>query len=225
MTETASTLERAAMGQDESALAPLGEGVYLHGDVIEPYRALVRAAQAQGFELSIASGYRSFARQLAIFNAKARGERAVLNDAGDTVAMDTLSDLDKLWAILRFSALPGTSRHHWGTDMDVFDRAAMPAEYQLQLTPAECCRGGVFAKLHEWLDDYLPGSLFFRPYRVDAGAVAPEPWHLSYAPTALEFSKQLSPERLARVLAAADIELKDVVLENIPTIYQRYVCV
>ena len=33
-------------------------------------------------------------------------------------------------AILLWSALPGASRHHWGTDFDVFDRAAVPPDYR-----------------------------------------------------------------------------------------------
>ncbi|WP_049723835.1 M15 family metallopeptidase [Gilvimarinus polysaccharolyticus] len=227
MATTKANTALAALGLDESALLPLTDNLYLHCDVVEPYRALVSAARQQNIELTIASGYRSFARQLAIFNAKATGQRPVLNDAGETVAMHTLSDADKLWAILRFSALPGASRHHWGTDMDVFDRAAMAPDYQLQLTPDECCPGGVFDKLHCWLDAYLPECDFFRPYDVNSAAhhngVAPEPWHLSYAPVAQRFAAWLTPDVLAQTIAASDIELKATVLSNITSIYERYV--
>ncbi|WP_339898504.1 M15 family metallopeptidase [uncultured Gilvimarinus sp.] len=221
--DTKETNARAALGLDESALRPLAGSVCLHADVIAPYQALVKAAQAEGFALQIASGYRSFSRQLAIFNAKASGQRPVLDDRGEPVAMASLSDTDKLWAILRYSALPGGSRHHWGSDMDVYDSAAQPAGYSVQLTPAECCQGGVFAGLHRWLDEYLPSCGFFRPYARDTGGVAPEPWHLSYAPVADTLSQSLSPERLARQLAVTDIALKSAVLDNINTIFQRYV--
>lgn len=228
MTKANINLVRAAMGLDESALQSVVDNIYLHHAAIEPYQALAQAARLQGFELAIASGYRSFARQLAIFNAKAIGQRPVLDDMGNTVAMHTLSDTDKLWAILRFSALPGASRHHWGTDMDVFDRAAVTLDYQLQLTPDECCNGGVFADLHNWLDTYLPTCDFFRPYGVkpnnaESHGVAPEPWHLSYAPAAEAFAQALTPTALAKILDTTDIALKAAVLDNITTIYERYV--
>jgi LAS superfamily LD-carboxypeptidase LdcB len=220
---TEDQLARTAQGLDESELVAVDKGTWLHRAVLSPYRQLARAAQAHNLELAIASGYRSFARQLAIFNAKASGARAVLDDAGCPVAMHALDDTQKLWAILRFSALPGTSRHHWGCDIDVFDRAAMPAGYQLQLTAAECGSGGVFERLHRWLDTSLPGSGFYRPYQQDLGGVAPEPWHLSYAPVAERYRAALTPEALAATLQASDIALKPVVLANLPAIFKHYV--
>ena len=38
---------------------------------------------------------------------------------------------------MRWSAIPGSSRHHWGTDLDVYDAAAVTPDYQVQLTPQE----------------------------------------------------------------------------------------
>ena len=37
--------------------------------------------------------------------------------------------------ILEWSALPGASRHHWGSEFDVFDLAALPEGYRVQLLP------------------------------------------------------------------------------------------
>src|SRR5690554_392002 len=216
-------LARAAVGLDESALQPVANGIYLHNEVIPAYRDLLQAASQQGFALQIVSGYRSFAKQLTLFNAKANGLRPILDDAGEVIAYNRLNDVDKLWAILRYSALPGASRHHWGTDIDVIDRAAMTPEYQLRLTPDECCGEGVFAQLHRWLDDYLPSCDFYRPYSVDRGGIAPEPWHLSHAPTAERFAQQLTLEALRETLLNVDIALKPTVLANLPTIFQRYV--
>ena len=101
--------------------------------------------------------------------------------------MASLSAEQQLHAILRFSAIPGTSRHHWGTDLDVFDAAALPQDYQLQLSPQEVAPGGMFDPLHCWLDQRMAAGEvhgFFRPYGQDRGGVAPERWHLSYAPMA-----------------------------------------
>ena len=61
------------------------------------------------------------------------------DDAGRAVVLAHLSPLEQLQAILRFSALPGTSRHHWGTDLDVYDAAVIAA--RLSAT-AIAARGG-----------------------------------------------------------------------------------
>ncbi|MAT95003.1 MAG: peptidase [Halioglobus sp.] len=176
---------RQLTGQDESHLVTLADGQRLQADAAVAFEALRADARAAGFELAIASAYRSYARQLAIWNGKVAGERPVHDDAGDPVRLAGLSDARKLDAILRFSAIPGTSRHHWGTDLDVYDAGAVPADYRLQLSPVEVAPGGVFDALHCWLDEVIAagcGHGFFRPYDRDRGGVAPERWHLSFAP-------------------------------------------
>jgi LAS superfamily LD-carboxypeptidase LdcB len=106
-----------------------------------------------------------------------------------------LSDTDWLAAILRFSALPGTSRHHWGTDFDIWDRSTVTDDYAPQLLTSEYQRGGVFAEMSAWLDDQISADNaegFYKPYDVDRGGVAPEPWHISYRPVAEGYFRQLS---------------------------------
>jgi LAS superfamily LD-carboxypeptidase LdcB len=126
-------------------------------------------------------------------------------------------------AILWWSALPGASRHHWGTDFDVMDLAALPPGYRIQVVPAEYQAGGPFHRLTTWLDAHMHAFGFFRPYATDRGGVSPEPWHLSYAPLALAAQRTLSPARLREVLAAADIDGRDEVLETLAENFQRYV--
>jgi LAS superfamily LD-carboxypeptidase LdcB len=128
--------------------------------------------------------------------------------------------------MLRWSALPGTSRHHWGTDVDVYDAAAMDSGYQLQLVPGECHGGGRFSALHRWLDEVTrrgDSFGFYRPFDIDRGGVAPEPWHLSYAPEAAMFEAGLECEKCYRWLAQQPIALKQVVLADFEEIYQRFI--
>jgi LAS superfamily LD-carboxypeptidase LdcB len=189
---------------------------------------LQAAATDAGFQLAIASGYRNFDRQLLIWNEKACGKRPVLDAEGELVAMEKLSDWQQVQAILRWSALPGGSRHHWGTDIDVYDRAAVPSNYQLQLTLQECYGHGPFAALHEWLDDQINNDQsygFFRPYQYDRGGIAPERWHLSYAPLSSAYQRDLTIDMLASVLLSTTIALQEVLLANLDEIYQRYVVV
>jgi LAS superfamily LD-carboxypeptidase LdcB len=123
------------------------------------------AAAHEGFNLQAASSWRSFERQLAIWNGKWRGERPLL-DARQPAAgcAATGRDRERLHAILRWSALPGTSRHHWGTDLDIYDPDCLPAGTRLALEPWEYEAGGWFADLGEWLGDHMSDFGFFLPY-------------------------------------------------------------
>lgn len=185
---------------------------------------LAAAASAAGFELAVASSWRSFDRQLAIFNDKLAGRRPVLDDSGAVITLDALEPFAQICAVMRFSALPGGSRHHWGTDIDVYDRAAPPPGYEVQLTPSECGPGGVFEAFHRWLDDYLDGPQpFFRPYAHDRGGVALEPWHLSYAPLANECAEALTPMVLRGVLAHKPLLHTEVVLAHLDELFERFI--
>ena len=194
------TLDPAQLtGREETHLSTLPSGHRLQAAAAEAFLALRQDALAAGFDLAIASSFRSYSRQLDIWNGKVSGRRSVHDDAGREVAMASLSRRDQLWAILRYSAIPGTSRHHWGTDLDVFDAAAVPEGYQLQLSPQEVAPGGVFDALHRWLDQRMARGEsrgFYRPYGRDNGGVAPERWHLSYAPLAVACGQQLTAEML-----------------------------
>lgn len=99
----------------------------------------------------------------------------------------------------------------------------VPEGYKVQLIPQESGPGGVFEEFHLWLDDNLRHFSFFRPYAHDLGGIAPERWHLSYAPLANEFQKLLTYELLEETIASAEIELKPVILKELPEIYQRFI--
>lgn len=218
--------DKVLLGMDERELVDVPElSCRVHRQLREPLLFLQARAASAGFILKVASSYRSFERQLLIWNNKARGLRPVLNDAGEPIELNLLSPRDKVFAILRWSALPGASRHHWGTDIDVYDGSRIATDYQLQLTVAETQNDGPFAEFHRWLDDELAlgNSDFFRPYAQDLGGIAPEPWHLSYAPLAEIFSRQFNPELLRRQLEQTDLELKQTVLDNLDEIYQRFI--
>ena len=212
-------------GRSETHLKEVFPGYFLHENVVAPYLAFVDSATKFGLQLRLASGFRSFERQLQIWNAKVSGQRPVYGTSGVPIDLARLMDLDKVNAILRWSALPGASRHHWGTDVDVWDRGAVAVDYRLQLSPDEYASNGVFCRLKQWLDSTLAdgSSGFFCPYSEDCGGVAPEPWHLSYRPLAVDFEQQLSQRVLRETLQDADILLKETILDNLDTIYQRFV--
>jgi len=201
-------------------------GARVHHEAVAPFARLRADAERAGFDLRILSGFRSFDDQLSIWNRKAAGQRAVLDSDAVPLDIAALAPRDLAFAILRWSALPGASRHHWGTDLDVYDEAARPAGYEIDLVPEEVNPGGMFGPLHAWLDARMAAGAahgFFRPYDRDRGGVAPERWHLSHAPTAGPLLEALTPGVLRATLERADLRLKDVVLEQLDGIVARFV--
>ena len=213
-------------GKTSSQLAQTGEfaGV-LHAQIVDAFRDLEDRARSEGFDLRIASGFRSFDRQLVIWNAKARGHKDVYDDSDEKVDMSVLSEMEQVEAIMRFSALPGSSRHHWGTDFDVYDASRMKMGYRLQLNLGECRDNGPCAEMHAWLDAELPRTGFYRPYATDTGGVSPEPWHLSYRSLASEYAGRMNIEFLQQSWDGADFALAHVINKHIYQLYNRFVVV
>jgi oligoendopeptidase F len=84
----------------------------------------------------------------------------------------------------------------------------------------------MFAPLHEWLDRRIADGAafgFFRPYDRDRQGVAPERWHLSYAPIASTCLRLLTVDLLRETVEPADLALKDVVVDHLAEIYRRFV--
>jgi LAS superfamily LD-carboxypeptidase LdcB len=195
----------------------------LHVDVIAPFSNLRRAALADGFDPEPVSSFRDFPRQLAIWNGKFSGERAVLDAAGAPVEVQRLAPAQRIEAILRWSALPGASRHHWGTDLDLIDRRAAPPGYKPKLTPDEFAAGGPYAAFSAWLDDNAARWGFFRPFCGVRSGVAPEPWHVSFAPIAEMARVRLTQDVLKGAIEPAQLLGKDEVIARLGDIHARYV--
>lgn len=223
---TAPLSARQLTGKDDSHLCTLPDGARLHPEAAAAFLRLRDAAAEAGFDLAIASAHRSFQRQCAIWNGKACGQRPVHDDRGRPVDVAALPAVERLHAILRYSALPGTSRHHWGSDLDVYDAAAVPADYRVQLTPEEVGPAGPFARLHAWLDTRMAVDAcegFFRPYGVDRGGVAAERWHLSYAPVAVLCESRMEASMLCDCWDGELLELRGAVEDALPELLTRYV--
>jgi LAS superfamily LD-carboxypeptidase LdcB len=195
----------------------------LHHAVVQPFLKLRAAAAAAGIDLQPVSSFRDFNLQLAIWNAKQRGERELRAADGSLLDARTLDDVARVRAILGWSALPGASRHHWGTDLDVIDARAVPAGYRPRLVPEEYAAGGVFSRLDSWLTGHAADHGFFRPYATWRGGVQPEAWHLSHAAVARIALASLSVDILREALEGADLEARATVVPMLPAIFERYV--
>jgi LAS superfamily LD-carboxypeptidase LdcB len=195
----------------------------LHERALEPFLDMRSDAAREGISISIVSGFRDFSAQQRIWDLKYRGERPLYDAAGSVREHAALTSTELIEAIACWSAVPGASRHHWGSELDVIDAAALPEGYRVALLPQEAEPGGVFHALHAWLDAHMGRFGFFRPYSTYRGGVFPEPWHLSYAPVSLPALDALTCELLESALAASDIEGKPDVLARLPEIHERYV--
>jgi LAS superfamily LD-carboxypeptidase LdcB len=210
-------------GRDTSHVVAINQlKCSLHIETVTSLLAMRDAAARDGLDLQIRSAFRDFDTQLLIWNRKWRGERPLLGRDGMPLDAAALTPGERLDAILTWSAIPGGSRHHWGTEFDLVDMAAVPPGYQVQLVPAEYASDGVFARLTAWLEANARRFGFFRPYRTDRGGVSPEPWHFSYAPVSMRAMELLSLAMLRRVLEQSDIEGKSQVLARLPEIYTRF---
>jgi LAS superfamily LD-carboxypeptidase LdcB len=198
-------------------------GAAVHPEALEAFLALKAAAALDGIDLAIVSAFRDFEAQQRIWNLKFRGERPLFDADGRAREHAALAPDEIVEAILCWSALPGASRHHWGTEIDLVDRAAMPDGYRVQLLPVETAEGGIFHALHCWLDANMERFGFFRPYSTFHGGVLPEPWHLSYAPASHAALRALTPQVVAKAVHASDMFGKELVVARIQELHTRYV--
>ena len=86
------------------------QGVMVSRRIIPDLKRLLSAAKADGLTLKAVSGYRSYERQIAVFNSWVTRERK------KNPAL-TQSEAEKL--VDRYSARPGHSEHQLGTTVDV----------------------------------------------------------------------------------------------------------
>jgi LAS superfamily LD-carboxypeptidase LdcB len=211
-------------GQARSHIVDVSEpNCALHAHVAAPFLSLRRAALTEGFDVVPASSFRDFSRQLKIWNGKFSGEKPMVDASGHSIDVSELSPMQRVDAVLLWSALPGASRHHWGTDIDLIDRGATSLDYRARLAPEEFAPGGPYAALAGWLDANAARFGFFRPFRGVLSGVQPEPWHYSFAPVSENARRALSPAVLHKAIAAAPLLGKDEVLARLDALHARYV--
>ena len=197
---------------------------FLQAQAMNAFQGLQQSAAKNGFNLQPASSFRDFARQQLIWNGKFNGERKVHDDAGNALDLTHLDDWQKARAILRWSALPGASRHHWGTEIDIFDPDLLPQGQSLQLEPWEYEKGGYFFELSEFLSENLPHFDFSLPFMQMPAEkkIGREPWHISYIPLAEKAKQLFSAELLLQAWEKEEIAGKATLQQHFPQIFEQY---
>ena len=142
-------------------------------------------------------------------------------DADNNIVDSTLlSDEQLLDYILHWSALPGASRHHWGTDVDIID-GSIPRQGDVLIT--EKFHGdGPYAALRVWMEENASQFGFLRPYSMDSErkGFKYEPWHYSYAPLAIPMLKAYLNLDLNLLLVPEDLEGREYIT---PLFIKKYI--
>jgi len=167
----------------------------LESDAQSAFNKMRVAALKDGIDLKIVSGYRSFNRQRQIWNRKYK------KYAAQGLNPDAIFD-----KIVEYSTVPGTSRHHWGTDMDIIDQGATYSGDVL--VPDKFHGNGPFCKMKDWMEQHAASYGFELVYTLNENRTGfkYEPWHYSYAPLSRKLLKEyLSETNFLTFLRSQDI--------------------
>ncbi len=200
-----------------------GQEVIVHHKVKQPLLRLLSTLKDAQLTIKIISHWRSFEHQSIIWNSKWSGQRPLLDRHSQVIAFDNLNDEEKFNAICFWSALPGTSRHHWGTDFDIFLQEPINCGYQPQLVPEEFSQRGECHLLETWLQSELERFGFYRPYQSFNGGVSPEPWHISFKSIAADCQKKLKATDVAYLVKQHKLFGEKVILEKLNNYLEQYV--
>lgn len=144
--------------------------IYLRKETYIAYKSMHEAAKLEGVELRIVSAFRSFDKQKSIWNSKWTGQRKV---EGKDLSKNIPDKYQRAKKILEYSSMPGSSRHHWGTDIDI---------YSLENTDFEKSNGLI---IYQWLQLHASEFGFCQTYNEGRKkGYEEEKWHWSYIPIA-----------------------------------------
>lgn len=154
-----------------------GKKLYLRRETAAALKKLYdafRAAHPQA-SLRVRSASRSWNDQKSIWEDKWNGRTLV---EGRALDREIKPARERSLKILEYSSMPGSSRHHWGTD---FDLNELCNEYY---------ESGQGAVLYRWLLQHAGEYGFCRPYTAGRkSGYREERWHWSYRATAARFLK------------------------------------
>lgn len=146
------------------------EGLYLHKDCYSRFVEMWKAAKKDDIVLTIKSASRNFEYQKGIWERKWKGETPL----EEGLKASNISNKEKrALKILLYSSMPGSSRHHWGSDMDLNSFSNSYFET------------GKGKKEYDWLVANAHNYGFCQPYtnkQTNRTGYEEEKWHWSFMP-------------------------------------------
>jgi len=137
--------------------------IFLQQETYQAFFRMAEAAKNDGIDLKIVSGTRNFEEQKTIWERKWNANK-----------VEVKSEMENARKILMYSSMPGTSRHHWGTDIDI---NSVEEEY---------FRESKGKKEYQWLVNHASQfgfcQVYSDPTKTKRTGYKEEVWHWSYMP-------------------------------------------
>ena len=171
------------------------DNIRLREDAYNAFLNMQRAAKNDGIEIMVVSAYRSYDRQKNIWNRKYKS----YTNSG-------LSPQESIQKIIEYSTMPGTSRHHWGTDIDIID-GSVPQPKNV-LSPEHFEPNGPFTRLKNWVIKNANKYGFYLVYtnNPDRKGFKYEPWHYSYKPLSEKYLQAYKNQEIINNIVTDDLD-------------------
>lgn len=179
--------------QNDSRFTQSG-GFYLRKETFTAFQKMQTEAAKSRIRLQIVSATRTFSDQKRLWENKWNAKTPVNTDTGEFLPRpnsreDYLTATQRALRILEFTAMPTTSRHHWGTDLDFNN--VNPSYWDTAKGQRE----------YNWLVENAPNFGFCQVYSANRSAgYKEEKWHWSYLPLSQQFTNEFN-----RIIADMDI--------------------
>ncbi len=147
----------------------VGKEYKLLPEVAKQFELMKEEAKKVGFKIHVVSSYRNFTYQNGIWQRKYKANQA-----------KKLSGKQNIEKIIEYSTIPGTSRHHWGTDLDIIEATnGIPAD---PLNEKHFNKGGSMHQFKLWLDENASKFGFYLVYsnHDERKGFKYEPLHFTY---------------------------------------------
>ncbi|HTF81122.1 MAG TPA: M15 family metallopeptidase [Cytophagales bacterium] len=167
----------------------------LQKEASDAFEKMRQAALEDGVKLFSVSSHRNFNAQLRIWNSKY-----------DKFRKQGLKGKQIINKIIEYSAFPGASRHHWGTDLDISDlNVLQPAD---PLNPKHFLKGGIYNKMYAWMQKNASTYGFYEAYTNDKDRKGYkfEPWHYSYKPLSLPMLQEYKAVKFEKHIKSEQIK-------------------
>jgi LAS superfamily LD-carboxypeptidase LdcB len=182
-------------------------GLYLHKRTYAAFVDMYEAAMQDGIQLQIRSATRNFNTQKYIWERKWTGETTIENGKNASTAYPDPGT--RATMILKYSSMPGTSRHHWGTDID------------LNSFENSWFESGPGLDIYNWLTEHAASFGFCQPYSQKSPerphGYEEERWHWSYMPLSQPLTKIAADSLKAEMISGflgSDVAVKLNVVER-----------
>ena len=185
------------IGMDDSRI--VSDTILLEKETYSAFIKMKDAAEKDGIVIKLVSGFRDFYRQQMIWNNKYKKFTNEFSLDGPTAIKE----------IIRFSTIPGTSRHHWGTEIDIIDKNFENEKDLLISKKYE--EGGIFNSLKKWMDKNSKRFGFYIVYDDDSNrpGFEYEPWHYTYKPVSDLYQREFLKLDLKSIISKTKVEGKE----------------